>query len=123
MLPLCADQNLGYTPFSPLAGGFLTGKYKFDQNYPEGSRMTLRPEPYLAWWNEKTFAQLDQFRAAAQDKGVSMAGLALAWQLHHPQIAASIIGPRRPDHFTPVKEALNLTLTANELLEISAIFD
>jgi aryl-alcohol dehydrogenase-like predicted oxidoreductase len=122
ILPLCADQQLGYTPFSPLAGGFLTGKYQLNQTYPDGSRMTLRPEPYLGWWNEQTFAKLDQFRKFATDKGVSMAGLALAWQLHHPQITAPIIGPRRPSHFDFVREALALTLTESEFAEISDIF-
>jgi aryl-alcohol dehydrogenase-like predicted oxidoreductase len=52
---LCRDQNLGYTPFSPLAGGWLTGKYRAGEPYPAGSRMTLRPEPYAGFLNEKTF--------------------------------------------------------------------
>lgn len=122
MLPLCADQGLGYTPFSPLCGGFLTGKYTFKNEYPEGSRMTLRPEPYLKLWKQETFDRLAEFGEAAAGHGVSMAGLAIAWQLHHPQITAPIIGPRRPAHFEPVREALNLTLTADEFEEINAIF-
>lgn len=122
MLPLCADQELGYTPFSPLCGGFLTGKYKFEDDYPKGSRMTLRPEPYLKLWHKETFARLERFKEAAADKRVSMAGLALAWQFHHPQITAPIIGPRRPSHFGPVKEALELNLTPDEFIEIGRIF-
>lgn len=122
MLPLCADQGLGYTPFSPLCGGFLTGKYKFENDYPEGSRMTLRPEPYLKLWHKETFARLERFKQAAADKGVSMAGLAFAWQLHHPQVTAPIIGPRRPSHFEPVREALELNLTADEFTAIGRIF-
>ena len=47
VLELCAREGLGFTPFSPLAGGWLTGKYKRDEEPPAGSRMTLRPEPYL----------------------------------------------------------------------------
>ncbi|MCB0013036.1 MAG: aldo/keto reductase [Anaerolineales bacterium] len=123
MLPLCRDQGLGYTPFSPLAGGFLTGKYQWDGGYPAGSRMTLRPEPYLAWWNEATFARLDRFRAAAADHGVSMAGLALAWLRHHPDVTAPIVGPRRPAHLDPVREALSLELDANAHTAISQIFE
>jgi aryl-alcohol dehydrogenase-like predicted oxidoreductase len=46
VLPLCAEHGLGYTPFSPLAGGWLTGKYRRGEAYPAGSRMTLRPGPY-----------------------------------------------------------------------------
>src|SRR5215213_1147956 len=47
VLEVCAREGLGYTPFSPLAGGWLTGKYRRDEPPPEGSRMTTRPEPYL----------------------------------------------------------------------------
>ena len=106
LFPLCRDQGLGYTPFSPLAGGFLTGKYSRDEAYPEGSRMTLRPEPYLDLWTEATFDALEALRREAERRGVSMAGLALAWLHHHPDVTAPIVGPRRPAHFEPVKEAL-----------------
>ena len=122
MLPLCRDQGLGYTPFSPLAGGFLTGKYDLAAGYPAGSRMSLRPEPYLNWWNKETFAKLDQFRAAAVHYEVSMAGLALTWLRHHPDITAPIIGPRRPAHFQPIREAVNLSLNQTQFQAISDIF-
>lgn len=122
MLPLCRDQNLGYTPFSPLAGGFLSGKYRLEDNYPAGSRMTLRPEPYLDWWNAATFSKLDQLSNIAKEKDSSMAGLALAWLLHHPDVTAPIVGPRRPAHFTAVKEALALPMTIEDQAQISAIF-
>ncbi len=94
MFPLSEDQSLGYTPFSPLAGGFLTGKYRFEQDYPSGSRMTLRPEPYFRHWNRQTFAQLETFRSMAAERNISMAGLALAWVLTHPRVTAPIVGPR-----------------------------
>ncbi|MFK7804737.1 MAG: aldo/keto reductase [Anaerolineae bacterium] len=122
MLPLCRDQNLGYTPFSPLAGGFLSGKYRLEDEYPAGSRMTLRPEPYLDWWNAATFSKLGQLATIAKEHNVSMAGLALAWLAHHPDVTAPIVGPRRPAHFTAVKEALATSLSAAEHVRISAIF-
>lgn len=122
MFPLCREQGLGYTPFSPLAGGFLTGKYRFEMHYPEGSRMTLRPEPYLALWNKATFRSLDRLNREAQQRGVSMAGLAMAWLHHHPNVTAPIIGPRRPEHFEPVKEALALSLTTQECEQLTALF-
>ena len=111
VLAACRDQKLGYTPFSPLAGGFLTGKYQLGDDYPTGSRMTMRPEPYVDWWNEKTFAKLDSFKQMAADHGVSMAGLALAWLRGHSDVTAPIVGTRRPDHFEPVHEALALDLS------------
>ena len=122
MLPLCRDQGLGYTPFSPLAGGFLTGKYRLEQDYPAGSRMTLRPEPYLAIWNRATFDALDRFRSEAERRGVSMAGLALAWLMHGPDVTAPIVGPRRPEHFEPVREALQLDLTADDRMRLAQLF-
>ncbi len=122
LFPVCARHGLGYTPFSPLAGGLLTGKYRLDRDYPEGSRMSLRPEPYLRHWNAATFAAIDRLAAAAADRGVSAAGLALAWVMSHPRVTAPIVGPRRPEHFGPVEEALTLDLTAAERDEISSWF-
>src|SRR5215813_3547711 len=58
MFPLCADQGVGFTAFSPLAGGWLTGKYRPGADYPAGSRMTLRPEPYLHLVSERIFGGL-----------------------------------------------------------------
>ena len=122
MLPLCRDQQLGYTPFSPLAGGFLTGKYQLEADYPTGSRMTLRPEPYWRLWNAATFAKLDKLGAMAADLGMSMAGLALAWVMAQTAVTAPIIGPRRPSHFQPVREALSLSLTADQITAIGILF-
>ncbi len=76
VLPLCARHGLGYTPFSPLAGGWLTGKYRRGEPYPEGSRMTLRPEPYRDFARDGTFDALASFDEAARSRGVDMATLA-----------------------------------------------
>jgi len=122
MLPLCADQELGYTPFSPLAGGWLTGKYQPDAPYPKGSRMTLRPEPYARHASEATFRGLSQLRAEAARRGVSMSGLALAWVMSAPGVTAPILGPRRAEHLTPVTEALSIHLTAAERDALSNLF-
>ena len=121
-LELCRDQGLGFTPFSPLCGGWLTGKYSWQAGYPEGSRMTKRPEPYMRYWNQDTFARLDRLAVLADQAGVSMAGMALGWLRHHPDATSSIIGPRRPDHFDPVIEAIGLELNESEWTEVGAIF-
>ena len=119
VFPLCAGQGLGYTPYSPLAGGWLTGKYRSAGDYPAGSRMTLRPEPYLAYPKPETFAALDRLRAEAGRRGVSMAGLALAWVMSHPLVTAAIIGPRRPEQLQPAREALEIRLTEGARQAIS----
>ncbi len=122
VLPLCADQGLGYTPFGPLAGGWLTGKYTSPSAYPAGSRMTLRPEAYTGYERPETFAGLTRLQTEATRRGVSMAGLALAWVMSHPVVTAPIIGPRRPEHLQPVREALQMPLTDEERQTVAGFF-
>jgi aryl-alcohol dehydrogenase-like predicted oxidoreductase len=123
LLPLCQDQVLGYTPFSPLAGGWLTGKYGANQPFPAGSRMTLRPEPYQQFLNEQTFQKLDRLAVYAAERGTDMASLALAWVMAHPLVTAPIIGPRRLQHFEPVERALEIRLATEERQIISEIME
>jgi aryl-alcohol dehydrogenase-like predicted oxidoreductase len=121
MLPLCADQRIGFTAFSPLAGGWLTGKYRSKQ-YPDGSRMTLRPEPYLHLATDRVFHGLERFAEAARARGVSMEALALAWVLHHPRVDGAIVGPRTPAHLDSALAAIDITLSAPEAAELAALF-
>jgi aryl-alcohol dehydrogenase-like predicted oxidoreductase len=114
VFPLCADQGLGFTAFSPLAGGWLTGKYRSGSPYPPGSRMTLRPEPYRHLVNEQIFGGLAALSEEARSRGVEMSTLALAWVLHHPLMTAAIIGPRRPSHLDPALAALGVTLSTED---------
>src|SRR5262245_49882221 len=122
MLPFCADQRVGFTAFSPLAGGWLTGKYRSGQAYPHGSRMTLRPEPYTHLVNERIFRGLDALTEAARARGVSVEALALAWVLRHPQVDAAIIGPRTPAHLDAALAALDIALPADEAAALAALF-
>ena len=86
MIPLCAEHGLAFQVFGPLAGGWLTGKYRRGAAPPEGSRMTMRPEPYTRFDSEAVYRSLEALEAAAAARGVSMAGLALAWLLAHPGV-------------------------------------
>jgi aryl-alcohol dehydrogenase-like predicted oxidoreductase len=122
LLPLCERHGLGYTPFSPLAGGWLTGKYRPGEAYPEGSRMTFRPEPYREIEHEGTFAALAALDEAARPRGVNMATLALAWLLGDDRVTSVVVGPRRPEHLEPALAALQLDLTPEERDEIGALF-
>jgi aryl-alcohol dehydrogenase-like predicted oxidoreductase len=121
LLPLCERHGLGYTPFSPLAGGWLTGKYRAGVAYPEGSRMTLRPEPYRELEHERTFAGLSALDEAARSRGVDMATLAFAWLLGDDRVISVVVGPRRPEHFEPALAALELDLAPEERDEIGAL--
>ena len=112
---VCRERRLGYTPFSPLAGGVLTGKYRRREPFPEGTRMALRPEGSAELMTEAVHDALDQLRDAAAARGVSCAGLALAWMIAHPDCTAPIVGPSRAaPHLDHVAEALALELTEDE---------
>jgi aryl-alcohol dehydrogenase-like predicted oxidoreductase len=114
VLPIAADRDIAYLAFGPLAGGWLTGKYRRGAPYPAGSRMTQRPEPYQGFVSAETFDTLDRLEAIAANRGTSLAGLALAWLLTDERVTQIVIGPGRPEHLAPVAEALEHPLTAQE---------
>jgi aryl-alcohol dehydrogenase-like predicted oxidoreductase len=114
LLPLCAERGVAYLAFSPLAGGWLTGKYRRGAPYPAGSRMTKRPGPYAGFVTDQTFEALAGLRAIASGRGTSMAGLALAWLLADDRVAQIVIGPGRPVHLAAVAEALEHPVTGQQ---------
>ena len=123
MFPLCADQRVGFTAFSPLAGGWLTGKYAAGKHYPEGSRMTLRPEPYRHLESATVFQALAALADEARARNVETSALALAWVLNQPQMSAAIVGPRRPVHFDAALAALAIELSQADLARLGALFE
>jgi aryl-alcohol dehydrogenase-like predicted oxidoreductase len=122
MLPLCAARGIAYIAFSPLAGGWLTGKYRRGEPFPPGSRMTQRPEPYHALLSSKVFAALDGLESLSAARGTSMAALALAWLLDDRRVAQIVVGPGRPEHLEPVRDALAMPLTAEERARLEELF-
>ena len=122
MFPLCHEHGLGYAPFGPLAGGWLTGKYRRAEEPPAGSRMTLRPEGGEGYRTDATFDALEAFEREAQTQGVSMAALALAWLLHVPELTAIVVGPNDVAQLAPVRDALDIRLDADEHARIGALF-
>jgi aryl-alcohol dehydrogenase-like predicted oxidoreductase len=122
LLPLCEAAGLGFTAFSPLAGGWLTGKYRRGTSYPDGSRMTLRPEPYRHLERGAIFDAIDRLDQLARARGISMSALALAWALAHPRMDAVIVGPRRPAHLDDALRALEIRLSESEREEIGRMF-
>jgi aryl-alcohol dehydrogenase-like predicted oxidoreductase len=123
VLAFCREHGLGFTPFSPLAGGWLTGKYRRGRPYPVGSRMTQRPEPYRELENERIYRGLELLAAAAADCGVETSTLALAWLFSDPAVTAIVVGPRRPEHLKPALRALELDLTPAERDDLAAFFE
>jgi aryl-alcohol dehydrogenase-like predicted oxidoreductase len=122
VLPLCAERGLGFTPFGPLSGGWLTGKYRRDEPRPEGSRMTLRPGPYEHLDREEVYRGLEAFADAAADRGVDPPTLAHAWVLSHPDVTAVILGPRSSGQLQPARAALDLQLSTGERDELASLW-
>ena len=122
LFPLCAERGVAFTAYSPLAGGWLTGKYRAGEAYPRGSRMTLRPEPYAHLSSERVFQGLAAFESVARERGVSMSALALAWVLAQPHVAAVVIGPRTPAHLEQALAACEVRLTSEEAARLADAF-
>jgi aryl-alcohol dehydrogenase-like predicted oxidoreductase len=108
---VCAEHGISFTAFSPLAGGWLTGKYQAGQEFPAGSRMQLRPQPYAHWVSEDTFRGIAAVAAEAQRREVPLPVLALAWALGEPAVSAVIVGPRRPEQLAPALAAIDVPLS------------
>ncbi|MBA3432554.1 MAG: aldo/keto reductase [Actinobacteria bacterium] len=119
---LCREHGLGYEAFGPLAGGWLTGKYRRGEPYPQGSRMTQRPESYAGYATDGIFDALEAFEREALGRSVSMAGLATAWLLGEPEITAVVVGPTRAEQLEPVREALALDLTSADRDHLRGLF-
>lgn len=121
---VCRERSLGYTPFSPLAAGILTGKYLRGKPFPDGTRMALRPDAHADLMTDAVHDALDQLRDAAAARGVSCGGLALAWVIAHPECTAPIVGPSRtPPHLGHVVEALKLELTGDQHAQLTMWFE
>lgn len=106
VLPLCRAHGVRYQGFSPLAGGWLAGRYARGREFPPDSRMAMRPEPYARFQREEVWQFLEGVRAFARARGVDMPTWALAWALK--QVDSIVIGPRRVEHLTPALKALTI---------------
>jgi aryl-alcohol dehydrogenase-like predicted oxidoreductase len=122
VLDFCAKRGIGFSAFSPLAGGWLTGKYRSGESFPPGSRMSQRPEPYLHFDDEAVHRGLQQLAAAAETRGLDMPTLALAWLLADPRVTAVVLGPRQPEHLEPAVAASDVRLTPAERDELASLF-
>jgi len=122
ILPLCERAGLSYIPFGPLAGGWLTGKYRRGEAFPEGSRMTQRPSGYHRYISDRVFDALDRLCDEAAARGVDMPTLAFAWVLSHSGVAGAVCGPGRAEHLDPVLAARELRLSPEEHERIGSFF-
>jgi aryl-alcohol dehydrogenase-like predicted oxidoreductase len=121
LFDLCREHGLGYTAFSPIAGGVLSRKYRRNAAPPPDSRLALRPEDRSL--STALFTAIDRLAEAALQRGVSTGALALAWVMQHAQVTSAIAGPaRRAEHLKLAREALGIELDEASRQEIGGWF-
>ena len=114
---LAKDQNLAIMPWSPLAGGFLSGKYSRENEKPDGARRATLDFPPVD--RERLWRVLDVMRPIAADHLVSVAQVALAWLLAQPHVTSVIIGAKNQEQLLDNIAATEVTLSAEQLQAIS----
>jgi aryl-alcohol dehydrogenase-like predicted oxidoreductase len=96
LLPLCREEGLAVLPWSPLAGGVLTGKYRDGEDFPKGTRGGDTEEPITFTYrlHERAWGTVDAVRKVSEEAGKAPSQVALNWVLHRPGVTAPIIGAR-----------------------------
>jgi len=119
LLPLCVEEGLGVLPWSPLAGGFLSGKYSRKNPKPAGARRSEFDFPPLDL--ERGYETVDTLAAVATMRGTTIPQVALAWLLAQPGVASVILGAKTIEQFEDNLGAAELELTPAELSRLSVL--
>jgi aryl-alcohol dehydrogenase-like predicted oxidoreductase len=115
---VCADQGIGVIPYSPLGGGFLTGKYRRDADVPDSVRADGVKNRYM---NEKGFAAIDKLEEIGKAHNATIAQTAIAWVLANPTVSSAIIGANNLDQLTDTMKGADIELTAKEKAALDEI--
>ncbi len=111
LFPLCRDEQIAVTPYSPLAAGFLTGKYTADRSrFPVGSRYYISPGHADIYFTDRNFSIVEKLRERSLEIGSPMTRLAMAWVMTHPDVTSILVGARRRDHVDNALDALRTGL-------------
>ena len=120
LLPLAASEGLGVTPYSPMGGGLLSGKYSTKAK--PGSGRLVDNKMYAARYGDGTpFEIAERFTAYAKEQGEHPATLAVAWVMNHPAVTAPIIGARNLEQLEPSLKAAEIEMNDALRAEISAL--
>ena len=119
LIPLLNDQKVGLMVWSPLAGGLLSGKYGRNLQGLEDSRRLNFDFPPVN--KEKAFDIIEVMQQIAQQKGISVAQLALAWLLHQPAVTSVIIGAKKTEQLEDNLKAIDVKLTQEELQQLDEV--
>jgi aryl-alcohol dehydrogenase-like predicted oxidoreductase len=123
VVPMAQALGYGLVSHSPLAGGFLTGKYQPGQAFPQDSRGAHNPDRYQAMLTENNLRVLETVRQTAKQHDTSPGNVAIAWVLAKPFITASIIGPRTLEQLLDNLAAAEVTLTPDEVAQLDEVSD
>ncbi|MDB5819021.1 MAG: alcohol dehydrogenase [Rhizobacter sp.] len=113
LLPLALEDGIGVIPYNPLAGGLLTGKYQAGSAPVEGTRFMLgtATRNYQdRYWNERDFSTVTALQAIANEAGISLTTLSVAWVMANPAITAPLLGASRPEQLNDSLAAATFTL-------------
>jgi aryl-alcohol dehydrogenase-like predicted oxidoreductase len=123
VLPTAERYGMGVLPWSPLAGGWLSGRYRKDTDVPQSNRAQRMPQRYdlSAPGNQQKLEAADAFGKLADEAGMPLIHLALAFVLQHPAVTSPIIGPRTMDHLESQLGAADVELSADVLDRIDEI--
>jgi aryl-alcohol dehydrogenase-like predicted oxidoreductase len=123
VLPVCQKYGMGVIPWSPLAGGFLSGRYRVGQDLPKSSRAERLPHRFdmSIPANRAKLEAADALGQLAGEAGMTLIQLALAFVIRHPAVTSAIIGPRTMEHLEGQLEALDVTLSDDVLDRIDEI--
>jgi aryl-alcohol dehydrogenase-like predicted oxidoreductase len=120
LFPICASEEVAVTPYSPLAAGFLSGKYTQDRSqYPKGSRFDILPDHADIYFSDRSFRIVDKLRVRSEDLGTPMVKMAMAWVMSHPTVTAALIGARTTAHIDNAVEAYELGMEAGLRAELA----
>jgi aryl-alcohol dehydrogenase-like predicted oxidoreductase len=103
MLPFCGEEGVGVIPYNPIAGGLLSGKYS-GSAAPSAGRFTLGNAGGMyqdRYWHDREFGTVEELRKLADEAGVSLVTLAVAWVAANPVVTAPIIGASSPEQLVP----------------------
>ena len=118
----CRKNGIGITCFSPLAQGLLTGKYRKGEAYPEGSRATHQADRQINnLLTDENLQIVEQLRVIAEELGISLVELSLAWILMHEEISSVIVGANRPSQLESNVKASGLKLSEDVMARIEQI--
>ena len=123
VLPTCLRHGMGVIPWSPLAGGWLSGRWRKDADTPRSTRAERLPARYdlSLPGNQRKLEAADQLTQLADDAGMTLIQLAIAFVINHPAVTAAIIGPRTMEHLESQLAALDVTLSDGVLDRIDEI--